>query len=148
MKVEYDEGGNISNYDEIMNSLWDDLHMAEENAGDEWDDDEQAEIDAINDRIAAVKAAIEQYDETNTLAKDLDKEIQDKIYEWQDNNYEQLNYELEFKLEIEDSKLEMVEYYLGKIEDDIYATAEAFGYMGQQADIYTNKLEAQGDYVA
>ena len=147
MNVTYDSEGNISNYDDIMNSLWNELDAAEKAAGDEWDDDEQAKIDAINDRIEAVKSAIEQYDETNTLVKDLDDEIQDKIYEWQDNNYEKLNYELEFKLEIEDSNLELVEYYLGKIEDDVYATAEAFGYMNNQVDIYTNKLEAQEDYV-
>ena len=44
---------------------------------------------------------------------------------------EELNIELEYKLEVNDSKMEVIDYYMGKIEDDIYATAEAFGYLTQ-----------------
>ena len=61
----------------------------------------------------------------------MDEEIMDAIYEWQDNNYEILNLELELKVEINDANMEMIEYYMSKIEDDVYASAEAFGYMNQ-----------------
>ena len=37
---------------------------------------------AIQERIDAVKKAIENYDATNTLIKDLDTEIQGSIYKW------------------------------------------------------------------
>ena len=78
-----------------------------------------------HDKIDNLKDAITQYDETRELAEDLETEIQDKIYEWQDNNYEMLNYKLEFEIEINDSELELLEYYLERAEGNIYKTAEA-----------------------
>lgn len=145
----FDANGNISNYDVEMTKLYNELDAAinAANADGNADENEQEKIDKIQERIDKVKEAINQYDETRELIEDLNNDIQDKIYEWQDNNYEQLNYKLELEIEINDSELELLEYYLGKIEDDIYATAEAFGYMNQQVDVYTNKLEAQEEYV-
>ena len=105
----FDENGNFTSYNEVLNGLYNELHKAESDAGSEWNESEQKKIDDIQDRIDKVKEAISQYDETNTLIKDLDTEIQDAIYEWQDNNYEQLNYKLEFEIEINDSELELLE---------------------------------------
>ena len=147
ISAQFDDQGNIINYDEIMANLFNQLEAAEKAAGAEWDEKEQEKINGIQERIDKVKEAISQYDETKELIQDLDQEIIDAIYEWQDNNYEILNLELEFKVEINDSKLEYIDYYLSKIEDDIYATAEAYGYLAQQQGIYEENFANQDAYV-
>jgi len=140
--AEFDEAGNITNYDEIMSKLYNELKAAEAEAGAEWDEAEQEKINGIQERIDKVKEAIAQYDETKEILQDLDQEIVDAIYEWQDNNFEILNLELEFKVDVNEAKLEYIDYYLSKIEDDLYSTAEAYAYLSQQAELYTANLEA------
>ena len=145
--AQFDKNGNIINYDEIMNGLYAELKAAETSAGSERSENEQKKIDGIQERIDKVKEAIAQYDETNTLIKDLNTEIQDSIYEWQDNNYTILNLELEYKLDINEKELEIIDYYLGKIEDDLYACVEAMSQYNQQSAIYTDNLKNQEAYV-
>ena len=147
--ADFDAEGNFTRYDEVLTDLYNEIDAAIEaaNADGNADEDEQEKIDKIQERIDKVKEAIDQYDETRELIEDLDNDIQDKIYEWQDNNYEQLNYKLEYEIEINDSELELLEYYMGKAEGNIYKTAEAFGYLAGQADIYTDNLKHQEEYV-
>ena len=82
-------------------------------------------VTPLKEKIEALKEAISQYDETRELIEDLDDEAQEKFNEWQDNNFEILNYELELKLEVDDAELRKLEYLLSKIEDDFYSMAEA-----------------------
>ena len=143
----FDENGNFTSYNEVLNGLYDELKREETNAGSEWNESEQKRIEAIQKRIDAVKEAIANYDETNTLIKDLDTEIQDAIYEWQDNNYEVLNVELEYELEINEKELEIVDYYLGKMGVDLYSYIEAMGQYNEQSAIYTDNLGQQEAYI-
>ena len=143
----FDQNGNFIAYNEILNGLYDELNQAETEAGPEWSDKEQEKIDGINDRISAVKEAIADYDATNSLIKEFDTKIKDGIYEWQDNNYEELNIALEYKLEINEGSMKRIDYYLNKITDDIHATAEAFAYLSQQTSLYENNLLNQNQYV-
>jgi hypothetical protein len=63
-----------------------------------------------------------------------------------------LNYELELKIEINDSELETLDYYLNKISDDFYKMAESAALMvdatksatgASQLGVYKAEL---GDY--
>ena len=139
----FDENGNFIQYDEILTGLYNQLHREEVNAGTTVEDHEKEKIDKIQERIDAVKKAIENYDETNQLIKDLDTEIQEGIYEWQDNNYEVLNLQLEDELDINEKDLEVLDYYLAKAESDIYAYTEAISLYNSQAGLYTDNLESQ-----
>lgn len=143
----FDENGNIANYEEQMTNLHNAREALLDSFGEKISESEQEKLDAFDAKADALKDAIAQYDETRELSEDLATEIQDKFYEWQDNNYEELNIELEYKLEVNDSKMEVIDYYMGKIEDDIYATAEAFGYLTQQSELYTDNLANQEQYV-
>lgn len=150
----FDDKGNISNYESQMTKLYEELDAAIEkaNADGNADEDEQEAIQKIQDKIDAVTEAITQYDETRELNEDLENELDDKYYEWQDNNAEMLNYKLELKMEINDMELEKVEYYLDKMEDDFYQMAEAGALMlgslnpdtlgeGGQLGVYLQQLE-------
>jgi hypothetical protein len=76
-----------------------------------------------------LQSAIDQYDDTRELIEDLDNDLDEKFYEWQDNNYEMLTYELEIKLELNEDDLKIIDYYLNKISDDFYKMAEAAALM-------------------
>lgn len=139
----FDEDGDITNYTEQMTKLWEELHAAEvaANADGNADEDEQEAIQKIQDKIDAVSEAISQYEETKSLIEDLDDEIQEQIYEWQDNNLELLQYEIELKIEINDEELEWLEYLLKKVEGDVYKVAEVWDIINQKQNITTENLE-------
>lgn len=143
----FDEDGDITNYTEQMTKLWDKLHAAEvaANADGNADEDEQEAIQKIQDKIDAVTEALDQYEETKSLIEDLDDEIQEQIYEWQDNNLELLSYETELKIEVNDDKLEWIEYLLKRTESDVYKIAEAFGYMNQKIGLTEENLKTYYD---
>ena len=148
VSFKFDANGNISNYTEQMTKLYNQLNSAIQSANKDGNatDAEQEKIDKIQEKIDKIKEAISQYDETKELIEDLENEELEKLYQWQDANYDILNYELEIKISIEESDLELVEYYLNKVQDNIYKTAEAFGYMNDITDNYTNQLAAQQAY--
>lgn len=141
----YDSEGNISNYTSQMQDLLNQYNalVDQVNADGNVSEEEQKKLDALSDLIDKLKEAISQYDDTKEMLQDLDEQITDKFYEWQDNNYEILHYELEIEIELNDLQLEYIDYYLNKIEDDFYAMAEAAQYMTNQIPLMTDSL---GDY--
>lgn len=141
-----DETGDITNIESQLTALFNSREALLDSFGAEMDESEQKLLDDLDKKIEKFQNALDKYRETKEKVEDLEKERQEKIYEWQDNNYEQLNYKLEFEIEINESELEKIDYYLGKIEGNIYAAGEAWGYMGQQVDIYTDSLVHQNEY--
>ena len=131
INLELDTNGLITNYTEAMAKIYKELDAAitAANKDGNADESEQEKIDAIQKRADDLQAAIDQYDETRTTIEDLNNQLDDKFYEWQDNNAEMLSYKLELKIEINDMELESLEYELSKIEDDFYSMAEAAALM-------------------
>ena len=142
-----DENGLISNYTEAMTEIYNELDSAinSANANGNVSDSEQEKIDLIQKRADNLQDAIDQYDRTWAEIDDLDNQLDDKFYEWQDNNVEILSYKLELKLELNDMELEEIEYELSKIKDDFYSMAEAAALMSSlsgksQLSVYTQEL--------
>ena len=127
----YDADGNISNYTSVMTSLFNELSSAETAAMEDGmiTEAEQEHIDNLKKMIEELKAAIKQYDDTNSELADIESQLTDKFYEWQDNNQEMLTYKLELNLEVNELELKEIEYYLNKLGDDFYSMAEAAQYL-------------------
>ena len=138
----YDENGNISNYTSQMTALYNQLSATIDaaNADGNATEEEQEQIDKLQELIDELTDAIGTYDETKELIQDLDNEIDDAFYQWQDNNYEKLHYELEIEITLNDLALEKIDYYLNKLTDDFYAMAEAAQYMTDQIPQFTDAL--------
>lgn len=144
----YDEAGNLTNYTQQMEILYAKLRAAQ----DVWNanyinrtDKEQQEyeeniLQPIQDKIDELKAAIDAYEQTRELIEDLENELDDAFYEWQDNNYEMLHYKLEIEIEINDLELEMLDYYLNKLSDDFYQLAESAQFMVDKIPTITDSL--------
>ena len=137
----FDANNNITNYDEIMNGLYAELKAAQDAAGPTTDDNEQKKIDAIQERIDAIKDAISDFDNTREELEDFEDEIDEWIRGIQEAYLEELNLELEMKVMIDDSQLAKIEYYLGKVSEDIWSMAESAALMtGQGKDLFNFDL--------
>jgi NADH dehydrogenase/NADH:ubiquinone oxidoreductase subunit G len=130
--------GTISNYYEVMDQLHQELRDAEIRAGETLDkESEQEEIDAINEKISALQGAIDIYEATRQEINETDTAIKDMIRSIQEANLEDLNLKLEFEIIVDDSQLEKLDYYLGKVSDNIWGMAEAAALMtGKNADLF------------
>lgn len=113
-----DEEGRIVNYDELMKS----------------------KIDAYNNGKMSEEAYeqfiadLEQYEETLGLLKDEQQEfinLQNTII---DLGLEKVEYEVEFKVSIEEDSLALIEFMMDNLTDSVADAADAIGYFGQQAD--------------
>lgn len=140
ISLTFDESGNISNYESAMTSVYNQREALLKSFGSTINESEQEKLDALDEKIETLKEAISQYDETRELNEDLQNEIDDAFYEWQDNNYEQLSYKLELQIEINDRDLEVLDYYFAKTEDDFYKRAEGLAYLTEKTDVYNEKL--------
>ena len=149
--LKIDAYGNISNYEEKMTALYDELSAAEKyynNAfvGKASSDASEAYADHIaqlEDNISKTQEAIDRYDETKELIEDLDNEIRDVMYEIQDINYEILSYTLEIEIEFNDMQLKQCEYYLNKMSDDVYKMAESAAVLLDKVGLIQDNL---GEY--
>ena len=147
----YDASGNITNYTQEMNRLYDQLSAAEAafnsmGSKDAQESYQEKTLDPLQKKIDDLKDYLSQYEETRELIEDLDNEIDDKFYEWQDNNYEQLTYSLELDIEINDLQLEKVEYYLNKLSDDFYSMAESAALIASKMPIAESSLKSQEEF--
>ena len=131
-----------------MTKLYDQLDAAikSANADGNATEEEQEGIDKIQEKIDAVTEAIDLYEETlDQLAEDEQTWLENRNKIWTEN-FNILNEELELEITINDFALERLEYYLGKIEGDIFSAVEAWGLMQGQVDAYTDNLEAQNKF--
>lgn len=75
VEFKFDDKGNIENYEEEMTELYEELAEIQRKAGDEWDENEQKEIDALNEKIQKLEEAMAAYEETRELLEDINAEL-------------------------------------------------------------------------
>lgn len=150
VNFKFDGQGNISNYTAEMTKLYNELAAVEATwadaskhaSKDAQDAYEENVVQPIRDKIDEIKEALGIYTDTRELIEDLQNQIDDAFYEWQDNNYEQIHYKLELELEINDTELRMIDYYLNKIADDFYSMGEAAAKIStEKVDTLVNSLK-------
>ena len=132
--VTYDENGVITNYRSMMETLADQLIAAENQMNtfatqEEQDAYEQTVLEPLRKKIEELEAAIATYEETLGILEDTDKEIEEKQDQIMQNNYDKIMGTLKINIEVNDRDLELLDYYLSKIEDDFYSAAEAAALM-------------------
>lgn len=140
-----DDAGNISNYTEQMTKLYNELHNAEVkmnsfSSKDAQDKYKESTYDPIKKKVDKIKDLISQYDDTKELIEDLQNSIKEAFYAWQDANYEELQYKLELKLDIDDAKLKELEFDLKLYGDNFYKRVESAIAMMDKMPSYEDKL--------
>ena len=145
-----DDSGLISNYEDELGKLYNDLHAAEQKSQsyytsgaskDVQDKFNESTLEPIKEKISIIKEVLSQYDETRELFEDLNDQIQDINNQIQDLNYEKIQYKLELKIDIEDAELKRLDYFLNKFSDDFYKMAESAVLMMDKIEPSSNILE-------
>lgn len=149
--VTYDENGVITNYRSMMEALADQLIAAENQMNtfatqEEQDAYEQTVLEPLRKKIEELEAAIAMYEETLGILEDTDKEIETKQDQIMQNNYDKIMGTLKINIEVNDRDLELLDYYLSKIEDDFYSAAEAAALMVGQLDTSSTMGGQMGEY--
>ena len=122
----FDAEGNFIGYDEVMNILWKKVTDAED-AVKNPEDVTEAEQQAIDDAekvVADVLSAVGLYDETRQTALDAIAEYEQDILNIQQAAFDELTAKMELDIEINDSDLQKLDYYLNKLNEDIWDMGE------------------------
>ena len=86
---------------------------------------EENVLSRIRDTITSVEDAMELYEESKELYEELGLEAEDIANQIKENNYRIISEGLELRITLNEDDLELIEYQLGKLEDDFYSMAEA-----------------------
>ena len=128
--TQFDENGEISNYEQINNKFVNDLAKlkpdseAYEDKNREWEKWKKY-ADNYTNNLDEIK------DKTEQNAEDTRAML--------DNTLEGIEYEVEVKIEISDEKIAILERLLTKLDDDAYDGAERIVNYQQQADQYISQ---------
>lgn len=82
------------------------------------------------------KKAIQQYIETLNLSEEAKTQLEDYMRQIRELNYEKLMYKVEFKVEVNDRELKILEHYAKRLEDDFYKTAEVMAKVQEKTKFY------------
>lgn len=149
---QFDDMGNIINEEEIMTRLWEIQNEAIDVANsygtkDAQDKYKESTLEPIQDYTDKMKDAISLYSNTREELEDIESEIREKLYAWQDMNFESLNYTLEIRLELNDDELKWIDYRIGELQDDVFKRNEAFGIViGEKVNNVLDRGDIYGDF--
>lgn len=134
--IQYDEKGNISNFDTIQDAMfnkYNDMASSYTDDSDEWK--------VFEKKYELLEKYIKQYEETYDLLRDQRQELQDLINQKIDLGLEQVQYSVEVKLDIPEDKIKFLEYRLGRIDDDAFKSIEAVTLLTKKADEVYKKIQ-------
>lgn len=128
-----DSSGRITNYDELFAAQ---VNALNAKAGNDDAYEKQSEA------YEKFKKAISQYEETLNLIEDQQQKVVDMQNELADLALEKIQFQVEFKIAIEDDKLKYIEFLIQKLDDDSFAAAESIGLLGREASSALTKIKA------
>lgn len=165
--AKFDENGKLINYEELTQKWLKELNSAQEvwNAGMEnatntfnankksenadetydntktiLDDDLEKAEDAYEKR----KAALDKWQETYDLNEEEKQKLEEYLRQRRQLNYEQLEYKLEIRVELNENDIADIEYQLERLGDsNVYASAERIALIEKNAASYRNIADAQ-----
>ena len=130
----FDENGNITNYTDQMTALYNQLAAAESYynslaTGEDQESYEETILKPLRDKIKNIEDAMDLYEESKELFEELGINIEDLQDQIMQNNYDIIMEGLELHISFNEEDLEVIDYYLSKLENDFYSMAEAAALM-------------------
>ena len=116
----FDEKGNISNFDAIQNAMYAKYNEMTEKFTE---DDEQWDI--FQKQYEQLEKYLDKYEETYDLLRDEEQKYQDLINQRIDAQLEKVQYKVEVKLDVSKDEVAVLEYQLGRIDDDAFKSIDA-----------------------
>lgn len=164
-RAQFDADGKLTNYHELTQAWLDEYNAAQEawntamqeatdkyNASGKSEDDDTAydkATEAADEALEAAeklledrKTALDQWQETYDLNEEQKKQLEEYQRQIKELNYEEITYKVEFKVEMKDSELERIDYYMNKLEGDFFRSAEKALLFGDKIAPITEKLSS------
>lgn len=138
--VQLDENGSIINFDDIQDKMFAEYNKHINKKGEVTDMDEEAWKE-YEKEWQDIMDLISQYEETQDLKKEVEKQIQDYVNELYDLQLSEITYKVDVQIEVSEDALGILDYMLNKINDDAWQAAEVIAVMGQR----TGELLDQND---
>lgn len=134
--IEYDALGNISNFDTIQDAMF---NKYNEMAGAYTDDSDEWKV--FEKKYELLEKYIEQYEETYDLLRDERDKMQELINQKIDLGLEKVQYQVEVALEVPDDAIKVLEYRIGRIDDDAEKSLEAVSLLTKKAEQVYDKIQ-------
>lgn len=168
LNVKFDENGTITNYEQVMNKAlsnfekkrkdYNKLSANDQEALDnkykkmtnpETGENYSGYEDYLEAEYEKVKDAIDQYEETQDLAKDVEEQIQDSLNEIYDLKLEKVDYKVQLKLEVNEDDKKIIDFLMDRIDGDAWRTGEQIALhdrniVNSQENITTAKSGLEG----
>lgn len=129
LNLSIDSDGLVTNIVDVQEQLWRDREALLDSFGGEMDEDEQARLDAFDEYMENFTSAYDEYESHRQQQMQSEADILAAQLEAQQMMFDDLNQTLEENISLIEKDLELVEYYLSKVEDDFYGMAEAAALM-------------------
>lgn len=140
--VEYLEDGRIANWSELQHQWVDEYNTAVAAADAISNEEKKKEaIEAAQKEYDRKVEAVENYEEAIEKAVEAGIELEDIINQMSAKLLEKIQYNVEYKMELNESDLEIMEYYLDTFEDDVFKSAESMDNMMEQITTHLDDLK-------
>lgn len=147
--IQFDENGNIANYEEVMQALIDkqneNIERYNNSAQEEGD---KLRLDADKQWYEDAVQAIEDYEEALKTGNEALIEMEEIKNRLSEIALEKITYELEIETELNENDLELFEYFVDKWEDDLSKQDESFIKVTQSIGTYQDNLTNLSDALA
>ena len=120
--VEFDEAGNIANFDELQEQY-------KKKADEEKDEEAQKAWDALT-----------QYEETLDKWQEVKAELSDMLYDYAELRLEKITVKAEMKVDFDDREIKYIQHFIDKIDDNLYKTSDVLKLLGSQITLITHKI--------
>lgn len=139
--VQFDEDGNISNYEEVMQALIEkqNANIERYNNSDQ-DEGDKLRLDADKQWYEDAVQAIEDYEEALRTGNEALIEMEEIRNQISELELEKITYKLEIETELNENDLELLEYYTDKWEDDLDKQADRFVKVTDSITVYQDNL--------
>lgn len=142
----FDQDGTIVNYEEVMRNIIDEYNRAIDvyNASDQEEGAKKA-LEAAEERYNDAVKSIENYEEAIQKANEAENNMLETRNKLSAAEVEKITYKLEFKLEMNERDLALLEYYQDKYAEQLDKQDDLFASYFDAAAEYEQNLNAIGE---
>lgn len=150
MTVNYDDDGNITNYDALIdaNNAAFNKATAKYNKAKKGDKKAERAYEIAKAQYEGFNELLKQYEDTEDLLIAEQQKLQEEQNKVFDQLLEKVQLTVTIKIDVQEDTLKLLDFYLERIQDDAYKAAERIGLIGQKADSALSKIKTYQEGLA
>ncbi len=138
-EAEFDSDGFLSNYEKAWTEVYEEIAALYED--NELTEDEEKIEEELNIKLEELEGALEDYENSlNELLDDIEK-WEETLFEMFDNEIEQMEHKVEFKLELDEDSLEYIDFLIENLGDSAVQAIDKIELIADKTDYLFNSIE-------